>query len=104
MVCVTESIVARCFGNYASVDAIAADYPVATFNIGDKKSSYRILDESLSSEHYGVGFAKGATGSDLAKKVEADLKKLDQQGKVKEICEKYKDKGVSYDLWVLPKD
>lgn len=87
-----------------AVDAIAADYPVATFNIGDKKSSYRILDESLSSEHYGVGFAKGATGSDLAKKVEADLKKLDQQGKVKEICEKYKDKGVSYDLWVLPKD
>ncbi len=48
-----------------AVDAIAADYPVATFNIGDKKSSYRILDESLSSEHYGVGFAKGATGSDL---------------------------------------
>ena len=87
-----------------AVDAIAADYPVATFNIGDKKSSYRILDESLSSEHYGVGFAKGATGSDLAKKVEADLKKLDEQGKVKEICEKYKDKGVSYDLWVLPKD
>ena len=87
-----------------AVDAIAADYPVATFNIGDKKSSYRILDESLSSEHYGVGFAKGATGSDLAKKVEADLKKLDAQGKVKEICEKYKDKGVSYDLWVLPKD
>ncbi len=87
-----------------AVDAIAADYPVATFNIGDKKSSYRILDESLSSEHYGVGFAKGAAGSDLAKKVEADLKKLDKQGKVKEICEKYKDKGVSYDLWVLPKD
>jgi polar amino acid transport system substrate-binding protein len=87
-----------------AVDAIAADYPVATFNIGDKKSSYRILDESLSSEHYGVGFAKSDTGSELAKKVEADLKKLDEQGKVREICQKYQDKGVSYDLWVLPKD
>ena len=86
-----------------AVDAIAADYPVATFNIGDKKSSYRILDENLSSEHYGVGFAKGDAGSELAKKVEADLKKLDEQGKVREICEKYQDKGVSYDLWVLPK-
>jgi polar amino acid transport system substrate-binding protein len=86
-----------------AVDAIAADYPVATFNIGDKKSSYRILDESLSSEHYGVGFAKGDAGSELAKKVEADLKKLDEQGKVREICQKYQDKGVSYDLWVLPK-
>ena len=86
-----------------AVDAIAADYPVATFNIGDKKSSYRILDESLSSEHYGVGFAKGDAGSELAKKVEADLKKLDDQGKVREICQKYQDKGVSYDLWVLPK-
>ena len=86
-----------------SVDAVAVDYPVATFNIGDKKSSFRILDESLSSEHYGVGFAKGDAGSELAKKVEADLKKLDEQGKVREICQKYQDKGVSYDLWVLPK-
>ena len=86
-----------------SVDAVAVDYPVATFNIGDKKSSFRILDENLSSEHYGVGFAKGDAGSELAKKVEADLRKLDEQGKVREICQKYQDKGVSYDLWVLPK-
>ena len=84
-------------------DAVAVDYPVATFNIGDKKSSFRILDENLSSEHYGVGFAKGDAGSELAKKVEADLRKLDEQGKVREICQKYQDKGVSYDLWVLPK-
>jgi polar amino acid transport system substrate-binding protein len=86
-----------------SVDAVAVDYPVATYNIGDKTATFEILSESLNSEHFGVGFAANDAGRDLAAKVEADLKKLDANGKVKELCEKYADKGISYDLWVLPK-
>lgn len=86
-----------------SVDAIAVDYPVATYNIGSDTSKYTILDEALNSEHFGVGFAKTDEGRALAKQVEADLQKLDEQGKVKELCEKYADQGVSYDLWCLPK-
>lgn len=86
-----------------SVDAIAVDYPVATYNIGSDTSKYAILDEALNSEHFGVGFAKTDEGRALAKQVEADLQKLDEQGKVKELCEKYADQGVSYDLWCLPK-
>ena len=86
-----------------SVDAIAVDYPVATYNIGSDTSKYTILDEALNSEHFGVGFAKTDEGRALAKQVEADLQKLDEQGKVKKLCEKYADQGVSYDLWCLPK-
>ena len=77
------------------VDAIAIDYPVAVFNIGDKTSEFRILDENLNSEHFGVGFANTDDGAQLAKTVEADLQVLDSEGTV--------DQGVSYDLWCLPK-
>ncbi|MCH3957158.1 MAG: transporter substrate-binding domain-containing protein [Olsenella sp.] len=85
------------------VDAIAIDYPVAVFNIGDKTSEYRILDENLNSEHFGVGFANTDEGKQLAKIVEADLQALDADGTVKKLCDKYVDQGVSYELWCLPK-
>lgn len=83
-------------------DAIAVDYPVAAFNIGSSKD-YVILDEPLNSEHFAVGFAKTDAGKELAAKVEADLKKLDADGFVKQLCEKYGSQGVSYSAWVLPK-
>lgn len=84
-----------------SADAVAIDYPVAVYNIGDRASEFTILDEVLNSEHFGVGFALG--NESLAVTVEADLQKLDSEGKVKEVCKKYADQGVSYDLWCLPK-
>lgn len=83
-------------------DAIAVDFPVAAFNIGGSKD-YVILDEALNSEHYAVGFAKTDAGKELAAKVEADLKKLDAEGFVKQLCDKYASQGVSYSAWVLPK-
>lgn len=86
-----------------SVDAIAVDYPVAMYNMSGKESSYRILDEYLNSEHFGVGFAKTDTGKALAAAVEKDLQALDADGTVQQLCEAYTDQGVSYDLWVLPK-
>lgn len=86
-----------------SVDAVAIDYPVAVYNIGDRTDQFTILDESLNTEHFAVGFAKTDTGKALAQQVEKDLQALDAEGKVKELCDKYADQGVSYDLWVLPK-
>jgi len=82
-------------------DAVAVDYPVAIFNIGDKTDTFQILEEQLNTEHFGVGFALG--NEDLAAQVEADLQQLDADGTVEEICEKYADQGVSYDGWCLPK-
>ena len=86
-----------------SVDAVAIDYPVAVYNIGDRLDEFTILDEALNSEHFAVGFAKTDQGQTLADTVEKDLQELDSEGKVQELCEKYADQGVSYDLWVLPK-
>ncbi len=88
--------------NTGEYDAVACDYPVAVFNIGDSKD-YTILEEPLNSEHFGVGFANTDEGKKLAKQVEADLQKLDADGTVKTLCEKYADQGVSYTAWVLPK-
>lgn len=85
-----------------SVDAIAVDYPVAVYNIGNYKS-LKILDESLNSEHFAVGFAKTNEGKELANIVTSTLQDLDSKGKVKELCDRYADQGISYDLWVLPK-
>ncbi|MBR2835460.1 MAG: transporter substrate-binding domain-containing protein [Coriobacteriales bacterium] len=86
----------------SQVDAIAVDAPVAAFNIGDKTDVFKVLDEALNSEHYGVGFKKGET--ELAAAVQAELIAMDEDGFVKELCEKYADQGVSYDAWVLGKE
>ncbi len=85
-----------------SIDAIAVDYPVAVFNIGEKTDTFQILDDNLNSEHFGVGFSNTSAGQELAKKVQADLQALDANGTVKKLCDKYSSQGVSYDLWVLP--
>ena len=85
-----------------AVDAVALDYPVAVFQIGDRADQFTILEEPLNSEHYGVGFAKG--NEYLAAVVEADLLKLAEDGTVEELCEKYGDQGVSFDAWCLGKD
>ncbi len=81
-------------------DAIAVDEPVAAFNTAGKSDTFRILDEHLNSEHYGVGFALGNEA--LAAEVEAVLQKLDADGYVQTLCEKYADQGISYDNWCLP--
>ncbi len=83
-------------------DAIAVDYPVAVFNISGKEDTFTILDESLNSEHFGVGFAKTDLGAELAATVEADLQELAADGTVEALCEKYADQGVSFDMWCLP--
>ena len=84
-----------------TVDAVAIDHTAAIFQIGDKTDEFTILGDKLNAEHDGVGFAKGNEA--LAARVEADLKELDAQGKVKELCEKYADQGITYDAWCLGK-
>jgi len=86
-----------------AVDAVALDYPVAIFQIGDRLDQFTILEEPLNSEHYGVGFAKTEQGAALAAIVEADLLALTEDGTVEELCEKYGDQGISFDAWCIGK-
>ena len=77
-----------------AVDAVACDLSIAQYQMAGK-DTYKQLDEQLSTEHYAVGFKKGDTA--LAEKVTETLKEMDEDGFVKELCDKYADDGVSYD-------
>lgn len=81
-----------------AVDAVACDLSIAQYQMVGK-DTYKQLDEQLSTEHYAVGFKKGDTA--LAEKVTETLKEMDEDGFVKELCDKYADDGVSYDNWLI---
>ena len=69
-----------------TVDAVAMDVGVAKYQVNNRNNNYVILDENLNSEQYGIGFKKGNT--ELRDKVNADLKKLYDEGKVDELAKK----------------
>lgn len=81
-----------------AVDAVACDLSIAQYQMAGK-DTYKQLDEQLSTEHYAVGFKKGDIA--LAEKVTETLKEMDEDGFVKELCDKYADDGVSYDNWLI---
>lgn len=81
-----------------AVDAVACDLSIAQYQMAGK-DTYKQLDEQLSTEHYAIGFKKGDTA--LAEKVTETLKEMDEDGFVKELCDKYADDGVSYDNWLI---
>lgn len=70
-----------------SVDAVAMDIGVANYQLKTRGEGYKILDEVLNSEQYGVGFKKGNTG--LCEIVDKDLAKLAEDGTVAKLAEKY---------------
>ena len=80
------------------VDAVACDLSIASYQMAAKSDAYVKLGV-LAPENYAVGFKKGDT--ELAKQVTDALKQLDEEGFVKQLCEKYKDQGITYDNWVL---
>ena len=80
-----------------AVDAVACDLSIAAYQMAANPDKYVQLDETLLSEHYAVGFAKGNDA--LAEKVNEALKTLDEKGEIKTLCEKYADQGMSYENW-----
>lgn len=84
-----------------AVDAVACDLSIAAFQMAAKPDAFTQIEETLSEEHYGVGFLLGDEGAALADKVTEDLRKLNDEGKVKELCEKYAEQGMAYENWVL---
>ena len=84
-----------------AVDAVACDLSIAAFQMAAKPDTFTQIEETLSEEHYGVGFLLGDEGAALADKITEDLRKLNDEGKVKELCEKYAEQGMAYENWVL---
>ncbi len=75
-----------------TVDAIAADLGVATYQIASNEGEYVILSEPISTEQYAVGFLKGNT--ELRDAVNAELLKMAEDGTMLEIAKKYVDVGL----------
>ena len=81
-----------------AVDAVACDLSIAAYQMSAKPDAFVML-EPLSSEHYGVGFAKGQ--EELADQVSATLLEMYNDGTVETLCEKYADYGLVYENWCL---
>ena len=76
-----------------AVDAIAMDVIVAGYQIQQRNADFKILDDSLSEEEYGVGFKKGNT--ELIDKVQSTLEEMAEDGTLQEVSEKWFSKDVT---------
>ena len=76
-----------------AVDAIAMDVIVAGYQIQQRNADFKILDDSLSEEEYGVGFKKGNT--ELRDKVQSTLEEMTEDGTLQEVSEKWFSKDVT---------
>lgn len=78
-----------CFTELAagSIDAIAIDYPVAAAKIQQYGDDYKMLDESIASEEYGICFRKG--DAEMMQQVEDAFMKLVEDGTYLSLAEKY---------------
>lgn len=69
------------------VDAVVIDEVVAEYYMAKEKDTYRLLDESLAPEEYGVGVKKG--NEDLLNKLQTALDELNKDGTAAKISEKW---------------
>lgn len=70
-----------------SINAVAMDIGVANYQLSSRGDAYKILDEELSTEQYGIGFLKG--NDELKNIVEKSLLELYKEGVVTETAKKY---------------
>ena len=82
-----------------SVDAIAIDIGVGTYQIAQNGSDYIMLSEPISTEQYAVGFLKGNT--ELRDAVNTQLLAMAKDGTMMKIAEQYVDEGLVLDSLCL---
>lgn len=75
-------------------DAVAIDIGVGQYQVSsqDNPDDYKILDDPISSEQYGVGFKKGNDA--LKDQVQETLDEMFKDGTVEKIAQNYSDSGV----------
>lgn len=69
------------------VDAVIIDEVVIKYYMSKEKDTFKLLDESLAPEEYGVGVKKG--NEELLNKLQAALDKMNEDGTAAEISEKW---------------
>ena len=76
-----------------AVDAVALDVIVAGYQIKQRNADFKILDDSLSEEEYGVGFKKGNT--ELRDKVQGALEEMAADGTLAKISDEWFGEDVT---------
>lgn len=76
-----------------AVDAVAMDVIVAGYQIKQRNADFKILDDSLSEEEYGVGFKKGNT--ELRDKVQGALEEMAADGTLAKISDEWFGEDVA---------
>lgn len=69
------------------VDAVAIDKVVANYMIKQTPGTYRLLDETLGDELYGIGCRKGAVA--LREAIDNALDELNEDGSIETLSNKY---------------
>jgi len=79
-------------------DALIVDMGLAKYLLKEKGASgqYKILDEPLAYEVYGIGFKKG--NEELRNQVQDTLDEMYADGTVDKIAQKYSDYGITEGL------
>lgn len=86
-----------------TADAIAVDYGVALYNLASQEEgTYVILEETVSSEQYAIGFLLGNT--ELAETVWEQVEAIAADGTMAMIAADYEEKGLVTDSLVLLAD
>ena len=79
--------------NDLGVDGVVMDSVVANYSIAQTKKPFKVIDESLANEGYGVGFRKNEP--DLRDAVWAILKEMKADGTVTAISQKWFGRDIS---------
>ncbi|SEL27602.1 amino acid ABC transporter substrate-binding protein [Ruminococcus albus] len=75
-----------------AAEAVCLDYGVAVYEVANRGSNFKILDEKISTEQYGVGFLKGNT--ELRDTVQNTLAEMSKDGTLDKIADEWADKGI----------
>lgn len=75
------------------VDAVLMDEVVARYYITIKGKGYKVIDEALATEEYGVGFRKNDQA--LTENVQKALEEMAKDGKLAEISNKWFGKDIA---------
>ncbi|MFJ8247536.1 amino acid ABC transporter substrate-binding protein [Peribacillus asahii] len=69
------------------IDAVVIDEVVINYYMSKEKDTFKLLDESLAPEQYGVGVKKG--NEELLEKLQKSLDEMNEDGTAAEISEKW---------------
>ena len=76
-----------------AVDAIAMDNVVASYQIQKRNADFKVLDEAIAAEEYGIGFKKG--NDELKDAVQKALEEMAADGTLANISNEWFGKDIT---------